>query len=100
MLTLASVALVLAFLVWLALFSAPRVDRLIAVVELRATQAPTAKMAPMPADMVVAANRLDSEWARESAMKAMEEAYQRTGDWDSARASFPSLDGIPVEIEL
>ena len=51
-------------------------------------QAPTRRLPPIPNDLVLAANKWHDSWAREQALKNIQELYDTTGDWDKVRYLF------------
>lgn len=46
---------------------------------------------PMPADLEGLALSYGDEWAREDAMKRMQELYEESGDWDRVRTAAKAM---------
>ncbi len=97
MFILASVALVLCFLSWLVSRALPRVDRLIALAEVQGLPRTNVKREPMPSDLIAYAQSWGDGWARDGALKAIEESYEKFDSWDAVRATLPTANAPTVE---
>lgn len=54
--------------------------------------APIKPTAPtVPSDLLLQANKWHDAWAREQALKNMQELYETTGDWDRVRYVYSQI---------
>lgn len=59
-------------------------------VESPAVSAPTKQHEPFPADLAQLAMQESADWARQDTIKAMQELYEATKNWDTVRAVWTS----------
>lgn len=58
--------------------------------------ASTPSTVAIPNDLLMAASKWHDSWAREQAMRHIQELYESTGDWDKVRYVFSQQD-MPSE---
>lgn len=49
------------------------------------------ELPPVPNDLLLQANKWHDAWAREQALKNMQELYETTGDWDRVRYVYSQM---------